>query len=591
MSEPGHRRPLRRRTTRAVNRVNHAWDIETTAIRAGTPSPLYVSMAPRVGEAVGWTCRGLSAFHDILVAHFLIVERIGHRYVAHNGNRYDSYFVAQALRDDPAYWVEPWFARSGALRGMAVYAAGDPPPGRRRPVWYFADSMAMLAFDGSLEALVALYYPQGAKTHAIDWQHEEFDPDNPDHVAYALNDTLILSHALDNAAKIVKDITGLPLQNTIGKLGIMYWQRQMPEGVNVWQMPESGKEMLRDAKRGGLVYCTGSYRGLAWQQDINQSYTAQQRHPLPWGRCYRTWDRDPAVLGVYECSVWRGPFGVHLPLYCKNLDTDTLNQYDGSAPIRTVLVSPELDILVRAGWEVAIDRGYEWTDSFDMGVMVDALERQRMSCDGGPKGAIGTMIKSIGNNAYGKTQEEVDGIRYRISGMCPGEGWHAAEAETEGMESVWVSYETPQECDYHRLQIGVFITAYGRCQLYDQIIRHGSEVLYADTDCTITSRDIADTLDIDPGRYGAWKVERQSGGEVIVLNKKSYCWPAADVRHWKGIHVDMVSAEDYERAYVTGEVPEQAMTQRQGILKVLGGHDMFVGRSRHGSGVLPRLAS
>lgn len=581
-TRPGHRRPLKRRTARCRARPHHAWDIETTNIAAGTPDPRYVSLAHDVDHVNGWACIGREAFHAVLVREFLTDAYAGHRFVAHNANRFDNYQVVLALLDDPHYYVEPWLTRAQDMRGLAVYDAARPSR-----VWYFSDSMAMLAFPGSLAELVHTFAPDYEKLQVIDWEVTVFNPTNAEHIAYALHDSRILQAALDRAAEIVRDLTGVPLQNTIGKLGILFWQRFLPPDVLIWQAPPGCLTLLRQALRGGLVYCREAFRGQAWQYDINQSYTHQQRNPLPCGRCSQTWEYDATRLGIYECVIQRMA-GTPLPFYCLDCTTDTMVQTDGSLPVQTVILSPEIELLRRLDWSVTVTHGWTWTDSFTMSELANQLETARATCEGGPKGPIGTMIKAIGNNAFGKTLEQVDGMRYRFSSIQPGSAFHHYAAEIPATDTLWCALEDTEPADYQKLQIGVFILAYGRIQLYEQIARHGADVLYSDTDCLITRRDITDSLDIHPSRYGAWKIE-QTGQYVFVLNKKAYAWPARSagrVKHWKGLHTREISYAAYERAYTHGEVPAQPQLQRRGIMRVVCGLPMFGELTRHGSAVL-----
>lgn len=573
-------RPLTRRRAYALARPFHAWDLETTSIAAGTPEPRYITLW-QDKDVSGWPAPDYRALHDIVIQQFLIDEYIGHRFIAFNSNRFDNYFIALALAKDTAYYVEPWLNKSNMLRGMAVYNAGN-----RKHVWYFSDAMAMFAFEGTLEEFVKLYYPIGQKTHPIDWNKETFDCANGAHVEYAKNDTLILQHAVEHANEIIQEITGIPAQNTIGKLGILYWRKNMPEGVKVWNMPHAAEKLLHHAKRGGLVFCKGRYDGPAWQYDINQSYTHQQRKPLPCGRCAHTWERDRTALGIYACTIQRGT-GHGLPFYCKDIDKNLMITTDGSEPITTALVSPEIDVLERAGWTVSIDEGWEWMERFSMRQLADHLERARASCEGGPKGAIGTMIKAIGNNSYGKTVEEVDGIRYRFSADRPGPEWHNFAGEVPEADHLWVTSEEVRDVDYHKLQIGVFITAYARCQLYAQFLQHDC-IIYADTDCLITTRDISAYLPISKSLYGAWKIEQD--GHIILLNKKSYCWVLErPVMKWKGLTVRDLTPAQYVLCFSDGSPPVQVQTQRQSILKVLSGVTMFHEQERHGSLPLERI--
>ena len=106
---------------------------------------------------------------------------------------------------------------------------------------------------------------------------------------------------------------------------------------------------------------------------------------------------------------------------------------------------------------------------------------------------------------------------------------------------------------------------------------------YADTDCVVFSEDVTEHLDIDPKRYGAWKLE-ESGTYYRIIGKKIYQNMATGQGHAKGLNVRRLTSADYE-AWIEGEPPIQEQTQRNNFVKVMAGAEMFRTQIRSGTKV------
>lgn len=581
-------RPFRRpKRASSRTRVHHAYDLETVAIAAGPiPEPRYVSVSID-GNVHGWPVNTFTELHDVLVAHFLVDEHVNSSFVGYNSNRFDAYLVAQALKADQNYLIEPWLARGHQLRGMRISDTENP-----KRFWIFSDAMAMTGFTGNLQSFLDAFAP-GERKGEIDVIN--FNASNPLHVEYNHNDTATLQRALDNVDELFRDVTGMTAQNTIGKLAIKAFQRNLPEGVLVWPAPRSARDGLNIAKRGGYVYCRGRYSGPIWKYDINQSYASQMRKPLPSGRCMETFHEIPELLGLYHVTL-SYPYedGAPVPFYCRSTDWSTIGLTDGSSPRETWIVSPEVEHLRAYGWNVEIHDGWVWTDRFDMSEWVDGLQAARIAA--GPKTPKGLAIKSVGNNAFGKTFEEFDGLRLVISDQRPGTEYFRYRDDDPDYDDIWFTIEDVRPADYHRPQLGSFITAYGRLQLMEAANFAPRAFQYADTDCVVFTEDVTWAMDVDPAIYGYWKVE-EAGATYSFINKKAYFSHDADpdpkrlnyprVAHAKGLHVQDLTLRQWHDWYDGTEIPEQQQLQRQNFVTTMADQDMFVPRGRSGCFVLP----
>lgn len=578
-------KPMRRLRTRSWERRRISFDLESTRIEAGTPTPLYLSVCDESG-ARGYACIGWSAFLETIVSVLLTDENRGVRFVGYNSNKFDAFLIAHALKADPNYLVEPWMTKAGALRGMRVRSTTD-----KRKSWIFSDAMAMTGFLGKLADYTDAFAPTFTK-ESIDILN--FDPFDETHQRYAINDARILHEANNVAFASAEKVAQTSVQNTIGKMGISYFQANMPKDVLVWRVPKSAETALDETVRGGYVYCDHRYHGPIWKYDLNQAYAAAMRMPLPSGRCARSFEYEPGVLGMYLATISRETRTV--PFYIHDTETNTSLSTHGE-PVRGWILSNELEFLQETGWTIDVHDGWVWTNCFDMSEMVNHLEYERSHCDGGPKGPLGLMIKAIGNNSFGKTLEEHDGIRMVFAAEKPGKDYKEFRAEDENFKHIWFTTEKTHNERYHMKQIGSFITSYVRIWLMKTALKNADAFLYADTDCVAFSQDMTAELDIDVARYGAFKVEA-SGERYGLIAKKTYWHDTDDVKRpgypvesrCKGLNPTLITTLDWHRWYRTGVPPEQHQVQRLNVIRTIETGIMFRNYDRKGSRAMPMAA-
>jgi hypothetical protein len=104
--------------------------------------------------------------------------------------------------------------------------------------------------------------------------------------------------------------------------------------------------------------------------------------------------------------------------------------------------------------------------------------------------------------------------------------------------------------------------------------------LYADTDCLMFSRDVTERLDVDPLRYGAWKIE-EAGAEYSIIDRKVYVSADGRKKAARGMDVRALTGEHFER-WFDGQAPRQDQLQLTNFLDVMRGAEMYVARSRRG---------
>lgn len=596
-SKPRRAFAQKRRTRDPIPARLIAYDLETTRIQKGTPRPLYITAYGDAGAfVIESPIRTMAQFAALLRTQFLTDDNRGVKFVAWNGNRFDAYFIAAALLGDSDYLIVPYLTRSHAVRGLRVSLVTDGP---KTKAWEFLDGIAMLGLEGvTLDKLLKNFAPDFLKhTGAIDFETEQFDPKNPWHREYALRDSEGLYHAMVNAQSIMLEHFEQPLGVTMGGACIKIFQANIPAGVEVKPLDPSAETTFRQfVMRGGFCYCARRYSGPVWKYDLNQAYAAAMRESeMPCGPVAYCPTGVHSSAKIYVARVTARNPDNRTPFYYRTeINGRIRSQFATTEIFDTWLTSVEIEQLRNEGWSVSARESYVWSQGFTMRDFVDRLERLRTTCEGGPSGPIGTMTKATGNHSYGKTVEELASIEFALSiaqpKARPGDSGSDFQPyfgdDSNPVDNVWFRFiDDPKDKDYHAVQIGAFITASVRMKVRRAALIRPDSWLYADTDCVIFDSDVTKHLDIDPKRYGAWKIE-ESGTPYLIIAKKVYAehGDKPGKRSAKGLNVKRLTGDDFSQWYA-GTVPVQTQTQRNNFLVVMQGAEMFREQVRKGTRV------
>jgi len=594
---PPFERHERKRNAKPATLVGY--DFESTRIEVGTPRPLYLT-AFGADMCLEVAIRSIAHLTKILITHFLTSAREGTKYVAWNGNRFDAYFIAAALIREDTYTLKPYLTKSKTLRGLRVIqkydADGNELDPKHAPAWEFLCGIAMLGLPGvSLARFLANFAPDHAKlTGVIDFEKEEFNTKNKKHREYALRDSEGLYHGMVRAQKIMIDAFNEPLAVTIGGVCIKIFQAHIPRDVTIEPLIfDLDRIVRRYVVRGGFCFLSRRYDGPVWKYDINQAYAAAMRDAkLPAGSFIKRQGQPKEKGAVY--IAWVSGTNKHnrAPFYHRSEVDGRLRTLFATDTIgKTWLTSIEVEQLRAEGWALDVGEVWQWSASFSMTEYVDKLEVMRGKALGGPSGPIGTMIKGVGNNSYGKMLEAVEPIEFVLGMECPDDCLPFYDNGFDALEHVFYRMDPERKPKpYHQPHVGAFITAHVRMVLRRAILLNSDAWLYADTDCLVFSEDMGAQLDIDPKRYGAWKIEEE-GTRYKLIAKKVYVQVDGEKpkRSAKGLNVNKLTAEDFARWY-EGDAPEQKQVQLNNFLAVLVGADMFRGQTRKGTRVEVKTA-
>lgn len=567
-----------------------AYDFETSRIKKGTPRPLYLTA---YGESPDFHFDGpidsMQHLGRLLRDRFLLDDLTGARFVAWNANNFDAYFIAAALLQTDEFIMRPYLTRGNSLRGLRVSPREDQhldPQAQRS--WEFLDGMSMLGLAGvSLEKFLKTFAPDQAKmTGVINWATDEFDPANATHRAYALQDSVGLYHGIARAQAILLDVFNQPLTVTLGNACIKIFKAHIPIGITVQNLPPALLTLTRDiVMRGGYCYCVKRYQGPIWKYDLNQAYAAAMRETkLPCGFAMHTSRGLHSYAKTYIARITATNDKNTIPFYYRTDSNGRLRSLFATTTIAdTWLTCIEIDQLRSEGWSINIIESWCWQDDFSMSDYVNKLETVRTTCEGGPSGPIGTMVKAVGNHSYGKTVEQLEPVEYLLASECPDNFAPYYADGFEPIENVWYRFTEPRIKDYHQPHIGAFITAAVRMKVRRAALLSPASWLYADTDCVVFSSDVTAQLDIDPKRYGAWKIE-ESGTEFRIIGKKIYQNIETGQGHAKGMNVRRLTNGDFE-AWFDGTPPIQDQVQRNNFVKVMSGAEMFREQTRTGTAI------
>ena len=553
-----------------------AYDFETTRIPRNAQDPMTVEPRYITAFTEGWNLslavENYETLGAILRREFLTDERSGWRYCAWNGNRFDIRLIMRTFAEElPDFILQPFVANQAGIRGAKAIVRNREAGDKRE--WFFLDGIAMTGLTQmKLSKFLSVFAPEYQKM-ALDFETTDFDSRNPLHVAYAERDSEGLYYGLKRADEILRSLTGIGIQTTIGNLGIKFFQTEIPEKVQVWAPRADHEKYIQNyVKRGGYVFVPGKFQGKAFSYDINQAYAAAMRESnLPCGNSRRVQEFVPGTVGDYVCTISHSYCPI--PFYCRRI---TSNEKDGESVFcygektLTCITSGEVEMLRKYGWVVEIHRGWVWDESFRMTAMVDKLEAIRSTCEGGPSGPIGLMVKAIGNNAYGKTGERPPDCEYVVSHVLPGEDFHINNYE-DGTDFIWIRFRdgNEQRQNFHRPQISAHITASVRCKLFEAAMRAPNQFLKADTDSVTFSVPIS--LPISATKYGDWKLEHD-GDFFTIIGKKVYC--CLEKRETKngftyrkkkivckGLSVRRLTTKDFQTWFTTNEPPQQLQVQ------------------------------
>lgn len=363
------------------------------------------------------------------------------------------------------------------------------------------DSYAL--WNSPLAKLATTFCPELPK---LDIDVGSFNPENPDHIAYAKRDVEILLVGLPRLFDMIGEHFGVVAGATTAGTALKAWQRTL-EMNEIYNASDYGpqEEFIRQAYYGGLVFLTDTnihYGAVTY--DVNSSYpSVMYDYGVPYGRAFKTDDYLCGKMGIYRCRV-RAPDNLIVPILPARNHRGAMRWYKGE--FDTCVTNVELIFAAKHGYEILeIYEGICFEETvFPFNPMIDLCKMLR---EGYPKTAIEAVAKLIQNSLYGKFGARRERLRMmNVSAMDEEDFIGATPYDAEGNWYTKSELDDTMRC---LPEWAVFITAHARLKLLSTIYAIGPEhVLYGDTDSITVKAGHSDYVD-SGSKYGQWKLEKE----------------------------------------------------------------------------------
>jgi len=363
------------------------------------------------------------------------------------------------------------------------------------------DSYAL--WNSPLEKLASTFCPEIPKL-SIDIEH--FNPEDPEHIAYAKRDIQILLVGLPRLFDLIAEHFGVVAGATTAGTALKAWQRTLSQD-EIYNASDYGaqEDFIRQAYYGGIVFLTSTKaHANAETYDINSSYPAvMDKFGVPYGRVFTTRDYLNGQPGIYRCRV-RAPENLIVPILPARDKKGRMRWYQGE--FDTCVTNQELIFAAKHGYEILeIYEGICFEEMvYPFSDLVGFCKMLRKAHKGQ---ALEMLAKLIQNSLYGKfgTRRE----RTRIMNTLHMEDEDFIGAMPYDVDGKWyVKKETDIEMRCLP-QWAVFITAHARLRLLSTVYAVGPEnCLYGDTDSITTKAGFSHLIDIGDD-YGQFKLEKE----------------------------------------------------------------------------------
>ncbi len=330
-----------------------------------------------------------------------------------------------------------------------------------------------------------------------------FNPENPDHVDYALRDVACLRASLIAYDAAVRSDYGVGLGATASGTALKAWQASLSDGEAYWPSYGLDARWGRDAYYGGLVFLTSvDTHESCTTYDINSSFPAVMRSKgVPDGA---SWPSDSVQFehpAFYDVEVTSPP-DLSIPILPCRVDGTTKWP---RGDFRTICTNAELLFAVKNGYSInKCHGGLEFEKIvFPFTAFVDKAEKIRLSAKKTPREDVAKLMQ---NSVYGKFGTRLERTAMQVFSEYPtidmldptakmwddeGHFWISKQVADIPIKPEWAAWITAQA------RLALLRTAYA------QPI---GTVLYADTDSlTVVGEGVG--FDVGDG-YGQWKIDK-----------------------------------------------------------------------------------
>jgi len=365
------------------------------------------------------------------------------------------------------------------------------------------DSYAI--FPHPLKDLAKRFCPELPKLD-LDFDNEEFDPENPEHVRYAKRDIEILLTGLPRYFEMVKEHFSVWPTGTVAGTSLKSWQRHIDD--EIYNCSKWGAEeiFIRDGYYGGLVFLTTDETQYDVETyDKNSSYPdSMVRYGVPYGRAFECKDFESGKMGIYRVRV-KAPDDIAIPILPGRNAKGAMRWQRGE--FDTTCTSSELIFAANQGYEIQkVYTGLAFEDRvfpFSEYINLCKFIRQNFKDQ-----ALEMVAKLLQNSLYGKygSRRERLKVLHVASITDPEELLDTLPMDEFGEWVTRSELDEDMRCMPHW---AAFITAHSRLSLLQTVYTVGVEnVIYGDTDSLTIKKGHAQAIDVG-SEYGQWKLEKE----------------------------------------------------------------------------------
>lgn len=417
------------------------------------------------------------------------------------------------------------------------------------------DSYAI--YPDTLKNFSKFFSPESQKLK-LDFTKEKFNPENPDHVAYAIQDSRTLRNSLINYSDSINKLFSVSLGHTVAGTAIRAWQSTLDDKTIIsYSRDGENEQFIRRAYYGGIVFLTSTEKQEnCVTYDINSSYPyVMETYDMPYGTPVRTLDYVPGRIAIYSVKL-SAPENLIIPIVPLK-DAKGATRWT-SGEFETVITNYELEFAIKNGYEIVeFYEGLYWPEKIspfsDFVNMCKQIRKQHKGT------SYEKIAKLMQNSTYGKfgAKREKRSLIVGHENVTDGSDFCLFSPEYDDL-FVINEYAEDMPC---KPEWAVFITAIARLRIISTAYKAGVEhVLYGDTD-SLTLTANADFNAIDIGEeYGQFKLEKKwryfralapkTYAGAVENNDGSLEWKGAG----KGLTKKSMTQEKFRELYENGMI-------------------------------------
>lgn len=363
------------------------------------------------------------------------------------------------------------------------------------------DSYAL--WNSPLEKLASTFCPEIPK---LEIDVANFNPRNPEHIAYAKRDVQILLVGLPRLFDLIYEHFGVAAGATTAGTALKAWQHTLGKD-EIYNASEWGPQeaFIRQAYYGGLVFLTNNVIQKDCETyDINSSYpSVMDDFGVPYGRIAYSDEYTSGLPGIYRCRV-RAPNNLIVPILPARNERGSMRWYKGE--FDTCVTNQELIFACNHGYEVLeIYEGICFEGMvFPFSDLIGKCKMLRKAFKGT---ATEQVAKLMQNSLYGKFGTRRERLRMMNAKSMEEEDYLGAKPYD--IDGLWYTKKEHDEEMRCLPQWAVFITAHARLKLLKTVYAIGpGNVIYGDTDSITVKKGYEAVID-HGDNYGQWKLEKE----------------------------------------------------------------------------------